>query len=146
MEENYSLHPAFISHQIDLSLQNLGVQTLDCYYLNLPEILMQFQSQEELIKELLVAFQFLEECVQEQRIRNYGIVCWNIGRKMSFSPFYMDFLELYQKVEQKLGKYHHFRFLQLPVSFGMPENFCEKYSRSSESEGKFFNKHYIELY
>ena len=86
--------------------------------------------------ELLKAFEFLEEMVAENKIRHYGMVCWNVGRKLPYSPFYLDFLGMYREVEKRLGEGHHFRFVQMPLSLGMPENFCEKYVQSSKSEGK----------
>lgn len=90
------------------------------------------------MNELLLAFEFLEEMVVENKIRNYGMVCWNVGRKLAYSPFYFDFAELYGDVEKRLGPGHNFRFIQAPLSLGMPENFCEKYNKSFQSDGMGF--------
>ena len=131
----YSIHPLLLQDQLTRSLENLGVSQLDCYYLTLPEILLESLSKEEFLKKLILAFEFLESQVSEGKIRSYGISCWNWGRKLSYSKFYFDFNEVMQTLEEKIGKNHHFKFVQIPLSIGMPENFTEKYTISPSSGG-----------
>lgn len=132
---NYCIHPLVLKNQLDTSLQNLGIEQLDCYYLNLPEVLLNSLSKEEFIDELMIAFEFLEDQIKEGSIRHYGITCWNMGRQLSYSPFYFDFNDIMTQLNNRIGPVNHFKFVQLPLSIGMPENFCEKYTRSPLTKG-----------
>lgn len=128
---NYSIHPFVLEHQINQSLKNLGVSTLDCYYLNLPEVLLSIKSEEEVIQDILRAFLFLEEKCEQGVIKNYGLTGWNLGRKLPFTKFHFNFERLITEFEKTiLLKKSNFKFIQSPVSLGMPEIFCENYHNS----------------
>lgn len=136
----YSMHPLVLDDQLEKSLANLNVKTLDCYYINLPEVLLKSLSHEEFIDQLVNAFKFLETRIEANKIKSYGITCWNIGRKLPYSKFHFNFNKIMDQLNIQVGKAHSFRCVQIPLSVGMPENFCEKYCTSPESGGKFFAK------
>jgi hypothetical protein len=134
-ELNYCIHPLVLKEQLTQSLENLGIEQLDCYYLNLPEVLLNSLSKEEFMEELMMAFEYLESEVKTGRIRSYGITCWNIGRQLPSSPFYFNFNEIMTTTKDKFGPNHNFRFTQIPLSIGMPENYCEKFTTSPSTNG-----------
>ena len=145
-ELKFSLHPLLLHDQLTRSLENLGVSQLDCYYINLPEILLEYVSKDEFLNQLITAFEFLENQVKEGRIKSYGITCWNWGRKLSYSKFYFDFNQIMKSLEDRVGVDHHFKFVQIPLSIGMSENFSEKYTISPSSGGIIFIYIYLLIY
>ncbi len=64
----HSLHPDFLSMQIDLSLQRLGLQTIDIFLLHNPEL-----QWEEDLRRVNRALFHLEKERQQGRIQFYGI-------------------------------------------------------------------------
>ena len=100
---------------------------MDCYLLNIPEILLSSSSKETVFSKILSAFEFLESEADKGRIKYYGMSCWNLGRQMSFSKYNLDINELVEFVKNKFGKEHRFRFIQAPLSLGMSEGFSQKY-------------------
>ena len=71
----YSLHPEWLKFSLNLSLERMGVRTLDCVYLSEPieHLVMQYDDDKEIKLRLAHAFGFLEQMVQEGKIRSYGI-------------------------------------------------------------------------
>lgn len=138
-EVNYCIHPLVLHEQISRSLSNLGLSRLDCYYLNLPEVLLPHLSKEQFLETLVMAFTFLETQVEEGRISSYGLTCWNMGRQLTTSPFYFDFNDILSLVVKRIGPAHNLKFIQAPLSIGMPENFCELYATNPTTGGTRFD-------
>ena len=71
----YCLHPEWLHHSITKSLEKLSIETLDCVYLDNPfENLLIGGDMEKVEAQIEAAIQFLEEMVQENKIRAYGIL------------------------------------------------------------------------
>ena len=72
----HSIHPKWLEHSINKSLAKLNVQTIDCVYLAEP-LEMGMKHWKGDFKEVNMrighAFSFLEEMVQEGKIKSYGI-------------------------------------------------------------------------
>ena len=112
----HSMDPDFLADQIERSRANLGVDTIDVFYLHNPETQLGFLSRDEFDAALLRAFDRLEQLVAGQKIRWYGAATWDGFRKGALS--------LPRIVELALeagGPEHHFRFIQLPFNLGMVE-------------------------
>jgi len=71
------LAPDFLRSQIDRSMENLGVETIDMYYVHNPETHLREASHEELESRLLRAFETLEDEVAAGHIDAYGVATWN---------------------------------------------------------------------
>ena len=76
----HSLSPSFIAHQIKASQANLGVRTLDVYYLHNPEQQLDSVQPARLRTILRHAFVLLEERVESGDIGCYGCATWNALR------------------------------------------------------------------
>lgn len=113
----HSMAPDFLAAQIDCSLANLDIETIDVFYLHNPETQLGFVAREEFDERIRWAFARLEELVTRQKIRWYGAATWEGFRKK-------DALRLPRMVEiatEVGGPEHHFRFVQLPFNLGMVE-------------------------
>jgi aryl-alcohol dehydrogenase-like predicted oxidoreductase len=114
----HSMDPDFLADQIDRSRANLGVDTIDVFYLHNPETQLGFLTRDEFDERLGRACARLEQLAADQKIRWYGAATWDGFRKGA--------LNLPRMVELALeagGPEHHFRFIQLPFNLGMVEAF-----------------------
>src|SRR5450759_3453477 len=125
----HSMDPDFLADQMDRSRANLGVDTIDVFYLHNPETQLGFLSREEFGAALRRAFGRLEQLVAGHKIRWYGAATWDGFRKKgALSLPRMAALAL-----EECGPEHHFRFIQLPFNLGMVEAFLTN-SESANSE------------
>ena len=71
------MHPAFLENQLEASLANLGLGTVDLMYLhNTFESQSHFCEESEYMDKLKRAFEFLESKRQEQKLSYYGMATW----------------------------------------------------------------------
>jgi aryl-alcohol dehydrogenase-like predicted oxidoreductase len=115
------ISPKFLENQIDTSRRNLGLQTLDIYYLHNPETQLSQVGREEFFRRLKAAFAALEKAVAENKIRMYGTATWNAYRVSPRAAEALSLTEVLRLAEEVGGKDHHLRALQLPFNLAMPE-------------------------
>lgn len=73
----HCIHPAFLNNQLNQSLKNMGLQTLDLYYLhNAYEMQGPNNTENVVMDRLASAFEFCESAVEDGRIKNYGLATW----------------------------------------------------------------------
>ena len=119
----HSMHPDFLADQIDRSLANLGLDTLDIFYLHNPETQLGFVDRPEFERRIGLAFAKLEQLVAGGKIRCYGAATWSGFRRMAGSSDALDVARLVEIAAQTGGARNHFGFIQLPVNLAMPEAF-----------------------
>ncbi len=118
----HSMHPDFLADQIGRSRVNLGLDTIDIFYLHNPETQLGLVSRDEFERRVRLAFTKLETLVADGRIRNYGTATWD-GYRMPAGKPALDLARLIEIATEVGGAQHHFRFVQLPFNFAMPEAF-----------------------
>ena len=119
----HCMAPLYLNNQIDRSRQNLGLSTIDVYYVHNPESQLGDVSREEFKTRLRSAFGQLEKAVKEGRIRFYGVATWNAFRVGKGEQPYVSLPECVDLAEEAGGENHHFRFVQMPFSLAMPEGY-----------------------
>jgi len=117
----HSMSPEFLADQIDRSRANLGIDTIDVFYLHNPETQLGFRTPEEFEARIRVAFRKLEHLADEGVIRWYGTATWDGFRKGALS-----LPRLAEIATEEGGLEHHFRFIQLPFNLAMVEAFVGK--------------------
>jgi aryl-alcohol dehydrogenase-like predicted oxidoreductase len=117
----HALSPSFLAHQIQLSQSNLGVRTLDVYYLHNPEQQLDSVQPARFRTILRRAFALLEERVASGDIGCYGCATWNGLRTPPDARGHLDLSELVSLAHDVGGDDHHFRVVQLPVNLAMSE-------------------------
>lgn len=120
---SHCMTPRYLEHQIDHSLRNLGVHTIDIFYVHNPESQLSEIEREEFYKRLRVAFGFLEGVVRSGKIRMYGTATWNAFRVTPATPDFVSIEDVVQCARDVAGDDHHFRVVQLPYNLAMPEAF-----------------------
>jgi aryl-alcohol dehydrogenase-like predicted oxidoreductase len=122
----HSMAPEFLGDQLKRSRHNLGLETVDVFYLHNPETQLGFVSQEEFSARMERAFEFLEEAVERGEIRYYGAATWEGFRRDARSDQALS-LERLEGIAQSIaGQGHHFRFIQLPFNLAMGEAFANR--------------------
>jgi aryl-alcohol dehydrogenase-like predicted oxidoreductase len=117
----HSLSPSFLAHQINASQTNLGVHTLDVYYLHNPEQQLDYVQPARFRTLIRRAFALLEERVASGDIGCYGCATWNGLRTPPESRGHLDLSELAAIARDVGGDDHHFRAVQLPINLAMSE-------------------------
>jgi aryl-alcohol dehydrogenase-like predicted oxidoreductase len=113
------MDPDFLSDQIDRSRANLGVDTIDVFYLHNPETQLGFRTPQEFEGRIRHAFTRLEQLVDQRKIRWYGAATWEGFRKKNA----LSLTRLCEIAVEEGGPEHHFRFIQLPFNLAMVEAF-----------------------
>jgi aryl-alcohol dehydrogenase-like predicted oxidoreductase len=117
----HCMTPQYLLDQLDCSLRNLDVETIDIYYVHNPETQLGKISRDEFNRRLLLAFETLEGAVAAGKIRLYGAATWNGFRNEPTTKDYLSLAELVGLAVQAGGPQHHFKVIQLPVNLGMSE-------------------------
>jgi aryl-alcohol dehydrogenase-like predicted oxidoreductase len=119
----HCMAPAYLDDQLNQSLSNLGVQTLDLMYLhNAAESQIPEVGRAVFMERLKLAFEFYERARTENRIRYYGLATWNCFRvEPEESDEYLSLEAVVQLAESVGGQNHGFRFVQLPFNLAFTE-------------------------
>jgi aryl-alcohol dehydrogenase-like predicted oxidoreductase len=121
INDGHSIAPAFLADQIKRSLINLGLSTIDIYYLHNPEQQRMTLDPVTFRTGLTRAFIELEAQVSRGTIRSYGCATWNGFRSNPASNGYLSLEEIVGIAREAGGETHHFRVIQLPVNLAMAE-------------------------
>lgn len=117
----HCLAPAYLAGQIERSRANLGVETIDVYYVHNPEQQLDAIAPEQLVDRLRAAFALLEERCARGEIGVYGCATWNGFRVPPGARGHLELAELVALAREVGGDGHHFRVVQLPVNLAFTE-------------------------
>jgi aryl-alcohol dehydrogenase-like predicted oxidoreductase len=117
----HCIAPGYLRHQIAWSRRNLGLETIDIYFLHNPEEQRAALPLDEFRARLRAAFVTLEEAVAQGWIRFYGTATWTAYRAPTHAPEALSLAEVEAIAREVGGLDHHFRFVQLPYNLSMPE-------------------------
>jgi aryl-alcohol dehydrogenase-like predicted oxidoreductase len=118
---SHCMTPAYLQHQLDQSLRNLGVACIDVYYIHNPESQLGFVSEDEFYSRLRAAFELLENNVAAGKIKTYGVATWNGFRVSPEDRGYHSLSRMIELAREVVGASYGFRFIQLPFNLAMPE-------------------------
>ncbi|MCM8775604.1 MAG: aldo/keto reductase, partial [Candidatus Omnitrophica bacterium] len=121
VEGYHAMAPAYLDDQIERSLENLGLQTVDIYYLHNPEVQLARLERKTFLKRLSAAFECLELKVHENKIRMYGLATWNGFRVSETQKDFLSLEEMVGLAKAAVGPDHHFKVVELPFNLAMPE-------------------------
>lgn len=113
----HCMAPDFISDQLRRSRQNLGIETIDIYYLHNPETQLDSIAPDVFESRLRAAFERLEEHAAQGHIQFYGAATWSGFRE----PGRLSLNRMAGIAREVAGDAHRFRFIQLPVNLAMLE-------------------------
>jgi aryl-alcohol dehydrogenase-like predicted oxidoreductase len=117
----HAIAPRYLADQIDRSRANLGLATIDVYYLHNPEMQLDEIPRAEFLKRVRAAFEALERAAAEGKIRWYGTATWNGYREHPSDGGYLSLAQLIAIAREVAGEQHRFRVVELPFNVAMPE-------------------------
>ncbi len=117
----HCMSPAYLTNQLECSLNNLDLECIDIYYLHNPETQLGKIPREEFNARFLKAFETLEQAAAAGKIRAYGTATWNGYRNENTASDYLALGEITAIAAKAGGKEHHFKAIQLPLNLGMTE-------------------------
>jgi aryl-alcohol dehydrogenase-like predicted oxidoreductase len=119
----HCLTPRYLSDQIARSRNNLGLDTLDVYYLHNPEQQLDSVDRSTFHDVMRSAFTTLEDHVGKGQVTSYGCATWQGFRSAPGSRNHLNLEALVSLAREVGGPEHHFRVVQLPVNLAMSEAF-----------------------
>jgi aryl-alcohol dehydrogenase-like predicted oxidoreductase len=117
----HCMAPKYLRFELDQSRKNLGVETVDVYYVHNPETQAAEVGETEFYARLTAAFRELEACASEGKIQVYGVATWHAYRVAPRTPYYVSLERTLACAREAGGENHRFRVLQLPFNLGMTE-------------------------
>jgi aryl-alcohol dehydrogenase-like predicted oxidoreductase len=119
----HCMTPRYLADQIERSRANLGLATLDVYYVHNPEAQLEEVDRPEFLARIRAAFEAFEQAVRDGRIRRYGTATWQGYREAPGARGHLSLEELVAAARDVGGPDHHFKVVQLPYNLAMPEAF-----------------------
>jgi aryl-alcohol dehydrogenase-like predicted oxidoreductase len=121
----HSLAPGFLAHQIARSRANLGVETIDLYYLHEPERQLDVTATDDARTAfgalLRRAIEALEASVGRGEIARWGVATWRALRAAPGTKGHIALTDVLAAARDVAGDAHHFAAVQLPINLAMPE-------------------------
>jgi aryl-alcohol dehydrogenase-like predicted oxidoreductase len=121
--DSHCMSPSYLEDQLSHSLKNLGLDTIDIYYIHNPETQLEGVARDEFMKRVRRAFEFLESAADDGRIQFYGTATWNGYRGSPDSHDYLSLADMFETARAVGGDRHRFRVVQLPFNLAMPQAF-----------------------
>jgi aryl-alcohol dehydrogenase-like predicted oxidoreductase len=121
VDGSHCMTPKYIGTMLEYSRANLGLETIDIYYIHNPEGQLEAVDRKEFLTRIATIFEFLERAVADNKIGVYGSATWNGFRAAQTERGWLSLDELIRIAREVGGDSHHFRAIQLPYNLAMPE-------------------------
>ena len=119
----HAMTPKYLAHQLDISREALGLETIDLFHLHNPEQQLAHLGAEAFYDMISRAFEACEGFVASGKIGAYGVATWNGFRVPPGEAGHLSLSRLLKAATATGGRDHHFRWIQLPLNLAMPEAF-----------------------
>jgi aryl-alcohol dehydrogenase-like predicted oxidoreductase len=117
----HCLAPSYLEDQIERSRANLGLETLDLYYLHNVEAQRNSVDPETFARRLAAAAGTLEEAAWRGRIGSWGLATWDGLRVPPEHPEHVSLEAVLGIAREVAGEKHHFAAVQMPFNLGMAQ-------------------------
>ena len=130
----HCMAPSYLRDQIARSRRNLGLETIDLYYLH--NIESQHAAVEKAVfrKRLLAAVEVLEAAVDAGEIGEWGLATWDGLRVPPEHPEHLSMAGTLEVAREVAGDKHHFCAVQAPFNLAMAQALA--YSSQETGRGK----------
>ncbi len=118
---SHCMTPRYLQNQLEQSLRNMQLDSVDIYYIHNPESQLDHVSEAEFYQRLRFAFETLEDNRAQGKLSFYGVATWNGFRVSPETSGYHSLRRMHSLAREVGGDSHGFRFIQLPFNLAMPE-------------------------
>lgn len=132
--QGHYLGGKFIDWCFEKSLENMGTDHVDVYFIHNPEEQLLFTEKEKFYDKLGECFEVLEGKVKEGKLKFYGLATWHGFRIPRGARQHLDLEEIINVAKEVGGEEHRFKVIQLPYNLGMHEAFSLKNQRVDGEE------------
>ncbi len=139
LTQAHCISPEYIGFQLELSRQLMGVETLDAFLIDQPEVHIPVIGKDQLNRKLEKVFMVLEQAVKDKKLRYYGISTFNGFRAETDDPLFQSITSMQghaEKAARAIWKddqaKHQFKVVQMPFNQVMQEGF----TRFSQTTGQ----------
>src|SRR5262245_20305141 len=115
----HCMSPGYLEDQIERSRTNLGLETIDLYYLHNVETQLEEIGWDSFRGRLVRAIETLEAAAEAGKIASWGYATWNGLRVPPEHPEHLPVAKLHDLAREIGGAEHRFRGVQLPVNLAM---------------------------
>jgi aryl-alcohol dehydrogenase-like predicted oxidoreductase len=120
MKRSHSIRASFIEEQLQRSLDNLGLESIDVYFVHNPEVGIADLGHDTVIERLRQTFVILENAVARGNIGCYGVATWEGLRVVPDDPRHLSLTRVLRAAAEAAkscgAKQHHLRAVQLPLN------------------------------
>jgi len=120
-QDCHCMAPSYLRDQVARSRANLGLETIDLYYLHNIETQLGAVGKDEFLARLRRAVETLEEEAARGAIAAWGLATWDGLRVPPEHPDHLSLEQILGIAEEVAGEDHHFRGVQLPVNLAMAQ-------------------------
>jgi len=132
----HCIAPEFVDAQLDRSLSNLGLETVDLYYVHNPETQLAERDRESVYDQLEATFERLEGRAAAGDIGHYGVASWDAFRVPQGHERYLSLPEVVERARAAADSAGnaatHFRAIQLPFNVRMADAFTVRAHEGAE--------------
>lgn len=114
--DQHCMTPDYLEWSCKKSLENLGVDALDIYFLHNPEIQIQKLRYKKFLKKIESIFKRFEKMVSMGLIRYYGVAVWNGFVKQEGVDEHINLEDLVEIAKKVGGEHHNFKYIQTPFN------------------------------
>ena len=115
-----TLNPDFFEIALQISLQNLGVGTIDVHYIHIPEITCAELTQQEFYAKIAKLFAWYEDKVTEGKIRFYGLALELCAMEPEEDKWYINVEKANHLAREISDGNSHFKYIQIPYNMQYP--------------------------
>lgn len=114
--DQHCLSADFIEWSCKKSLVNLGIDTIDIYFLHNPEMQLQKLGLTKFLKKIESIFRRLEKMVTMGLIKSYGIAVWNAFINDKTNAEHINLEDIVKIAKKVGGEKHNFKYIQTPFN------------------------------
>jgi len=130
----HCMAPGYLEDQIERSRRNLGLETIDLYYLHNVETQLEEIGRQAFRERLGRAIETLEAAADAGKIAAWGFATWNGLRVPPEHPEHLSLASIWKIAGDVAGAGHRFRGVQLPVNLAMAHAVAFRSQQSPSSE------------
>ncbi len=115
--DQHCLTPDFLEWSLKRSLENVGVEGFDIYYLHNPEMQLARLGEKEFYKLIEKIFKRFEKLADKGLLKYYGVAVWNGFTSQSVEEL-LSLEKLVECAKKVGGENNRFKYIQLPFNMG----------------------------
>jgi len=136
----HAISPEYLEWSLDRSLDRLGFDAVDLFYIHNPETQLATRSREAVYDQLEAAFEALERRRAAGDVGAYGVATWDAFRVPESDERYLSLAEVLSRAEtagEAVGPDddHGFEAVQLPFNVAMADAFTRRNQRLPGRDG-----------